>query len=201
MSKISRRIFVKRTGGTTLGAALGLGLIPSLTRKLHAEDTSSPPPSPGVRVLWSTNKISDSWSVGGGTLTLTITQSASVAPDTCVPSLRVTVIRNSNYVKTVGDKSYVGNHAITDHYYWRCEEGVPRVFYANGYFTPAGKTSVAIANSNDPSDTIGNLKVTSWTSDDDKTTDASARILDGVGNLVGEYLLASISYEVLCCFI
>jgi hypothetical protein len=42
MTKYTRRSFVKRTGSATLGAALGLGLLPSLTRKLHASDTSDP---------------------------------------------------------------------------------------------------------------------------------------------------------------
>jgi hypothetical protein len=204
MSKISRRIFVKRTGASSLGAALGLGLIPSLTRKLHAEDTSAPPPPPpvpGVLVLWTTNQINDSWTVGGGTLTLSITQSASAPLNTCTGVLRITVVRAATYLKTIGAKTYVGNHSITDHYYWRCESGVPRVFHSNGYFSPTGQSSVAIANVNDPNDTIGNLKVSGWTSDDDKTSDATARVMDGVGNVLGEYLLTSISYEVLCCFI
>ena len=41
MSHLTRRSFVKRTGAVTLGSALGLGVLPSVTRKLHATDTST----------------------------------------------------------------------------------------------------------------------------------------------------------------
>ena len=52
MKKITRRTFAKRTGGATLGSAIGLGILPSITRKLHATDNSgdTPPPTPALVV-------------------------------------------------------------------------------------------------------------------------------------------------------
>lgn len=60
MTKYTRRSFVKRTGSATLGAALGLGLLPSLTRKLHAADTST---SQGVNGKWKKNDAGDALKV------------------------------------------------------------------------------------------------------------------------------------------
>ena len=48
---ITRRTFSKRTG--TLSAALGLGILPSLTKRLHAEDTSTNNAGPySVKYQW-----------------------------------------------------------------------------------------------------------------------------------------------------
>ena len=41
--RINRRSFVKRTGAVTLGSVLGLGILPSINRRLHATDTSVNP--------------------------------------------------------------------------------------------------------------------------------------------------------------
>ena len=49
MSQVTRRSFVKRTGAMTLGAALGVGVIPSMTRRLRAADLSSQ--GPGVKMI------------------------------------------------------------------------------------------------------------------------------------------------------
>lgn len=176
-------------------------MVPSLTRKLHASDTSTPAPTPGVRVQWSTNQISESWALDGGTLTLRVTLHARVLLNTCVTSALTAVVRNGTYVKTTGGKTYQGSHGMIDRYYWRCESGVPVMFYSTGNFTPAGQSSVAIANVNDPTDTIGNIQVAGWTSDDYQSFDVSSRVRDGVGNILGENLLSYISWEVTSCYL
>jgi hypothetical protein len=43
--QITRRTFVKRTSEMTLGSVLGLGILPSITRKLHAIDGSEISPA------------------------------------------------------------------------------------------------------------------------------------------------------------
>lgn len=40
-SLITRRRFIKNSGGATLGTVLGIGLLPSITRKLCAQDSST----------------------------------------------------------------------------------------------------------------------------------------------------------------
>lgn len=69
MTFITRRAFIKRTGSASLGTALGLGLIPSVTTKLKAADTSGG--IKGVRATTTSAGITASaapLAFGGGTV-------------------------------------------------------------------------------------------------------------------------------------
>ena len=194
MNKLSRRSFVKRTGAATIGSALGLGLLPSLTRKLYAVDSSTA--SSGVAAYITSPVVPVTVPVNGGLLTLTITQSCTAAPGVCVNSLCVTVKRNARFTKTVSGKNYVGDITRTDSLYWRCESGVATLFYASH----SQPVSAPIANVTDPADTRGVVYPDGVTSEDQKTSGLRAKIFD---NTTGEWSdwsdFGTVSYVVYCC--
>lgn len=194
MNKFSRRTFVKRTGAATLGSALGLGLLPSLTRKLYAVDSSTA--SSGIAAYLTSPVVPVNFSVGGGLLTLTITQSCTAASGTCVNSLCVTVKRNAKYTKTVSGKNYVGDITRTDSLYWRCESGVATLYYASH----SQPVSAPIANVLNPVETIGTLYPDGVTSEDQKTSGLRAKIFDDTtGEWSSWYDFGNVSYVVYCC--
>lgn len=84
MTSLTRRSFIKRTGSATLGTALGLGLIPSVTSKLKAVDTSG-----GIQgVVYQPTSKSGSANAApvafaGGTLNAGVSMSTATAAGTC----------------------------------------------------------------------------------------------------------------------
>jgi hypothetical protein len=146
MTKYTRRSFVKRTGSATLGAALGLGLLPSLTRKLHAADTSV---SQGVYGKWKKNPNNDSkegtvkvltpvpdtasqpaetlvhtLANGAGTVTTGIQRSMAPYKD-CCNSVTVTDILSINVTAVVAGQQRVYNKSWNRRNVYLCENGTP----------------------------------------------------------------------------
>lgn len=107
MTKYTRRSFVKRTGSATLGAALGLGLLPSLTRKLHAADTST---GEGVKTtntlgVGVTSKID----VPGGRLCLSVKFTINPGtPNTCVLAIEGKKHFTMHFEFLNGQSNFVG---------------------------------------------------------------------------------------------
>lgn len=195
MTKFTRRNFVKRTGAATIGSALGLGLLPSLTRRLHALDSSTLL-AQGVEVLYSNKSTTDSWAVQGGTLTITQTITASAALGACVSSLGVTRKRSYHYIRVKNGKTYVGLTSHTDNQYYRCEGGVPVVFYE--YHT--WPTPVAVADPNNPQDAIGTLYPGGINSNAGKSGAGKAKVFDNTTGTWSEwYEGTDLPYEVICC--
>jgi hypothetical protein len=163
MTKNTRRSFVKRTGAATLGTALGLGLLPSLTRKLHATDSSENMPPMGVRLYLAADPQPTQYQYGGGTLTLSITQTASVAAGVCAPSILLTIVRKAVFVKTVNGSTYTGEMKRTDTVYWCCINGVPS--YVPGT-SPSSTQPRSAAITNSSGQSIGSMSGLGVTSSD-----------------------------------
>ena len=124
MAKYTRRSFVKRSGSATLSAALGLGLLPSLTRKLHAADSSNltgikANAPQGLNV--TTTKTLES----GGTLELELNQVLSAPAGLCVLSIRVTQTYRVKLKKTLNGVTYRADANWVREYTWKCENGNP----------------------------------------------------------------------------
>src|SRR5262245_22382340 len=115
MTNYTRRSFVKRTGSATLGAALGLGLLPSLTRKLHAADTSAAKgvlalnPSGERRATFPTivSIPHPNGPVVVGNLTLSCEYIGSPPFGSCVPSLTITRKLSLSFEIVAGGLSYL----------------------------------------------------------------------------------------------
>jgi hypothetical protein len=200
MTNYTRRSFVKRSGSATLGAALGLGLLPSLTRKLHAGDTSTcggGGTSGSIQVLLGDLPKPVSQSYRGGVLSLSLAVTLSAAPAACVPSILVTVRRTARYDKSVNGSSYVGLITRTDLLYWRCQNGAPYLFDEQHY-EPG---SVAIANVNNPNDVIGNLDGTAYTSGNQQNSWYSAAVTlnEALKETSPPLEIGPASYQPVCC--
>jgi len=130
MSRLTRRSFVKRTGAVSLGSALGLGLLPSVTRKLYAVDTSTfmgitPTAAEGV----SPSAAGLNYPPGApvGEMLLTIGINASVAVGVCALSITVTISRTATYTQLQNGVDYKGTAKINSYYIWICEDGVVKL--------------------------------------------------------------------------
>lgn len=123
MNKITRRSFVKRTGGVSLGSVLGLGLLPSVTRRLHAADFSSltngvshnlngsaPDTSqniaPDYRNAVEVQEYLSS-ALAGGTLQQWVHVGASLRRQECNYSLSLRITRQAVFSIVVGGVTYI----------------------------------------------------------------------------------------------
>jgi hypothetical protein len=191
MTKITRRTFVKRSGAATLGSALGLGVLPSLTRRLHAEDTSLES-SQGVAILFKTANDVSVFSVNGGLLTVSQVLTVSTASGLCVPSLKTTRAYDFNYSKTVDGVVYTGKAAGVVHRYYKCIDGVPTVTYAYG--TNLGPVGISNGKT-----AIGAMDPAIRDSDGGQTSTGEARLVFEDGEWSDWYPGANIPYKVICC--
>jgi hypothetical protein len=191
MTKITRRSFVKRSGAATLGSALGLGVLPSLTRRLHAQDTSLES-SQGVTILFKTASDLSAYSVNGGQLTIKQVLTVSTAAGLCVPSLKATRTYDYKFTKVVNNLEYTGIASAVVHRYYKCINGVPTITYAYG--TNLGPVGISNGKS-----TIGMMDPAIRDSDGGQTSTAEARLVFEDGQWSDWYPGANIPYQVLCC--
>ena len=198
MSKFTRRTFVKR-GSATLGAVLGLGLLPSLTRKLHATDQSTPPPAAnGVKFDYEGNgTASRTDTYQGGTLTMSITFTCSPAKGVCGAVGLMSVLRSATFVTTLSGVNYRAAATDLSLCTWQCVGGAPmctQVLHPN---PPTTHPDVAIANINNPNETVGTL-FTIGSRGSDPYVSLTAMVLLG-DEYSQEFTLGPIQYSVAAC--
>lgn len=165
---MNRRIFMKRSGGGTLGVLLGMGVIPSVTKRLYAQDVSGEPGISGHLVGVTPTDIdtrlitmTDSRQISGGTLTTDLSiQFPDTAHDRCVREICVEIVSNMRWEKTVNGKLYHITFHTYQRRYHRCIDGVimarqgrGRIWVTNGSgTTPDGQNqSSGIPTANDGS--------------------------------------------------
>jgi len=132
MTRYTRRSFVKRSGSATLGAALGLGLLPSLTRKLHAADNSG---GTGIKALVPAStqlEVSNTTNVQGGQLELKV-KHVLPATNTCVtPKIAHTVEYTAKFTVNIGGVAYQGLGGWSRTREWDCAQGTVRLISDSG---------------------------------------------------------------------
>jgi len=191
MTKISRRTFVKRSGAATLGGALGLGILPSLTRRLHASDTSTQAGS-GVEILYSSVTDLASYKVNGGNLTISQVLASTAVPGSCVPSLKATRSYVFDYTKVVNGLTYNAHVTLEVHRYYSCVNGAPTVTYAYG--NNIGLTGIYAGKH-----AIGTMEPGVTNADGGQSSSGKARLIFADGEWTDWYDGANLPYQVLCC--
>lgn len=193
MSKFTRRVFLKRSGTATLGSVLGLGLLPSLTRKLHATDESGDPTE--ARLTCDLDTLSQSWAYMGGTLSLSIVLSPSLGSGVCGSAPVMTVTRTATYVKETKVVTYSAAFSEVSDVTWQCIGGVVTATSVTHPVPPSGP-DVAIANVDNAKETIGTLGVTGSSPTDPAVT-ISATVL--IGDEFVTHDLGPLAYAASCC--
>ena len=90
MTQYTRRSFIKRAGSASLGTALGLGLIPSVTSKLKAADTSTLATGVVMQLNGTTTRATNSsTSYGGHNIEVGVEILSYPTPGTCLRSIAV----------------------------------------------------------------------------------------------------------------
>jgi hypothetical protein len=209
MNSLNRRSFIKRTGGATLGTALGLGLIPSVTNRLRAADTSttgvkcntSPPPpasgSPPPAPVISTSSPALAYAGGQITTGLDVT----VPPtNSCVSSLRIDYSRWIRFdYPGRAPQIMTETWSIT----WACVGGVPTASKSPPVTTPAsGRLHFSTPEGS------GSLEFGAVSGTSDSTDGAAGGATDGFGDWIrppgaaatGSPISApNVTVEVVCC--
>jgi hypothetical protein len=130
MEKISRRSFVKRTGAVTLGSVLGLGILPSVTRRLHATDLSQAIIK-GVAFYWDTMQTSKDNVYGNGVMRIVVkldteaAKSGSITKGQCYLTGTVTIVREAFCTQTILGQACSGSARNVTTQSWSCKDGVP----------------------------------------------------------------------------
>jgi hypothetical protein len=200
MIRVTRRTFIKRSGTATLGSVLGLGLLPSLTRKLHATDQSEPTiskSSNGVKFKFEKASLTQSWDVKGGKLSISINLSSSPEQGVCALTGVMSVLRVASFVITHSRVAYLGKVTDLSLVTWQSQDGVPRPVYVAHPTPPSTAPVVAIANPDRPAETIGTLFTTGSASTDTAVSmTATVYIGDEYSN---DYTLGPLPYSVSPC--
>ena len=123
MTRFTRRVFIKRGGAATLGSVLGLGLLPSLTRKLHATDQSGGDPR-NVKLTYDEAAKTQSWQYLGGTLTISIQLVSSPESGVCSGTAVMGVSRTAIYTKASPRATYTASYSEIANVIWQCIGGV-----------------------------------------------------------------------------
>ncbi len=195
MTNITRRTFVKRSGAATLGSALGLGILPSLTRRLHAEDTSTSSDA-GVSAQYTSIYDLAPFEVNGGTLTVEQKLKVSAPAYACVSSLQVVRAYTFNYIKTVSGVVYRASAFGEMKRYYKCINGIPTITYAYGdSLGPVPITSVK----SDGSAAIGLMEPAIRESDGGTNGQGEARFVFSDGKWGDWNTGANLPYQVFCC--
>lgn len=196
MSKFTRRVFIKKSGVATLGSVLGLGLLPSLTRKLHATDESGEPPgSCNINVPQSNSN--GSWQCMSGTVALSISLAASTDVGQCEEAPVLSLTRTASYTRVKPRVTYKATYTEIAAVTWQCNGGTVSATSVTHPSGPPGSLDVAIANVVNPIETIGTLSVSSSAASDPAVT-ISAIVLIG-DEQSQEYALGPLSYVPSCC--
>lgn len=129
MEKISRRSFVKRTGAVTLGSVLGLGILPSVTRRLHATDLSQAIIK-GVAFSWDSLQTSKDNVYGNGIMRIVVrleteSKSGSIAKGQCYLTGTITIVREAFCTQTILGQACSGSARNVTTQSWSCKDGVP----------------------------------------------------------------------------
>lgn len=196
MSDVTRRVFIKRGGAATLGSALGLGLLPSLTRKLHATDQSGDVTN--CKLNHPLLPLSEDYAVMGGVLTMSITLAASSGNGVCSGSAVMNVMRSATYTRKLLPRlawSYTATFREISNVTWQCLGGVPT---ATSVTHPVPPTSLdaAIANPNNPSETIGTLSM-EVSNAANPAVQMTATVI--IGDESASRTLGPLSYRPACC--
>ncbi len=202
MIKVTRRTFIKRSGTATLGSVLGLGLLPSLTRKLHATDQSVPPVTKsanGVKFQYEKASLTQGWDVKGGKLSISITLSSSPEQGVCALTGVISVLRTATFALLHSKVEYTGKVTDLSLVTWQCQNGVPQAVYVAHPSPPSTAPVVAIANPNNPQETIGTL-FTTGSASTDTAVSMTATVYIG-DEYSADYTLGPLPYTVSPCVI
>lgn len=210
MSTFTRRSFVKKSGVATIGGVFGLGLLPSLTRKLHATDqsltiagTRPAAQSTGISLTLQLASKTQSWEYLGGTLVMSLQLTPTPAAGVCAGSVVMSVLRTAVYtfVKSNGiggmkNVTYKGTAKYNTLVTWLAENGVAR-FISAVPIAPTTAPDVAIANVEASNETIGTL-FTVGTHASDTNVALSATVLVG-DEYSPEYKIGPLPYQTPAC--
>jgi len=194
MSRFTRRVFIKRGGAATLGSVLGLGLLPSLTRKLHATDQSGGE-STQVKLTYAQPAKKQSWQYMGGTLTLTIQLVSSPESGVCSGTAVMSVARTAIYTKASSRVTYTASFSEIANVTWQCIGGVATATSVTHPTTPSSP-DVAIANVNNPKETIGTLS-TVGSAGSNPAVSLTATVL--IGDELSPDHTLELTYTPACC--
>ena len=200
MIKVTRRTFIRRSGTATLGSVLGLGLLPSLTRKLHATDQSEPTnvnTSNGVKFGYERDSLTQSWQTKGGTLTITIKFTSSPEKGVCAATGVMSVTRIASFKIIHSKVAYIGTVTDLSLVTWQAQDGVPAVIYVAHPTPPTTAPVVAIANPDNPGQTIGTL-FTVGSASTDTAVSMTATVYIG-DEYSADYTLGPLAYTVAAC--
>ncbi len=139
MEKLTRRSFVKRSGAVTLGSVLGLGVLPSLTRKLHATDLSMALVT-GVSFNWPAVSMVTKSRSGKGEIELGIAIDADAPKGQCNLTATMHIYRYAIYRETRNGSAYFGCSWDDCYYTWHCMNGV--VGMKSGHGTSSGPATI-----------------------------------------------------------
>jgi hypothetical protein len=122
MTQYTRRSFIKRAGSASLGTALGLGLVPSITNKLKAVDTSSGVMGVVMQLTSASSSATASTAYAGGTINAGVAIIQMPTAGTCLLSISVVWRRWLSYARG-------GATIFTSEQRWRttwtCVNGAP----------------------------------------------------------------------------
>lgn len=195
MTKFTRRVFIKKSGAATLGSVLGLGLLPSLTRKLHATDQSGETPA-NIKLSYGQTSLTQSWQYMSGTLSMSIVLASSPGNGVCSGTAIMNVVRRATYTQVRPRVTYTGTVSEISNITWQCVGGVASATSVT-HPTPPTSPDVAIANVNNPNETIGTLSTAS-SGGSNPAVSISAIVLIG-DEPSKEYTLGPLSYTPSCC--
>jgi hypothetical protein len=196
MEKISRRSFIKRSGAVTLGSVLGLGMLPSVTRKLQAGDVSESILR-GVSFSWGVTEIS-SGPLGycGGTMELKIKLTPGAPKNQCEFAGVMKVKRSASFSIVENGKTFAGEASREFTYNWLCYNGVPTV---NSIDEP-GASEAPIKNVNNPNEIWGSVSVGTPTSPPHNETTTTGKISRAGGKWTAPTpSFGPLSYSTGCC--
>ena len=200
MSKISKRSFVKRGTAATLGTFLGLGLLPSFTRKLHATDLSVGPTPTGIKFDWKgSGTISRSDTFQGGNLSMSISFSCSPAKGVCGTSATMITLRTVTFSITLFGVFYTATATDMSLITWECDQGDALPAYVSHPKPPTTFQDVAIANPNNPKETVGTL-FTIGSRGSDRFVAYGAQVLIG-DEYSPAFKLGPMEYTPACCVV
>lgn len=195
MDKISRRSFVKRTGGVTLGSVLGLGILPSVTRKLHATDSSIfvPATLPGVKLSWGETEMRKTVAYFAGSLEIGIVMDADAPKSQCNLTGTMHAYRYGVYREVRNGSSYSGVAWDDGYYNWHCSNGAATL--KSAYGTASGPMPIK----NSAGASIGSIYLETSAASNPQLY-ASARVHQN-GAFGATEQVGPLSYQPACCTI
>jgi len=191
MSKITRRSFIKRTGAVTLGSTLGLGLLPSVTRKLYATDLSQ---FTVFGVIFQSEQLvyQDFFDYGPGQLEVGMVLNMEHPLGQCNIWSKCHIYRYATYREERSGVYYNGTTWDSIHATWECVRGVVKLKELWGH------ESGAVPVKNNLGQSVGSVWMEVTGTEDWLTHGMRCKAFAG-GDWGMDVVPPTISYSVECC--